>query len=406
MLATLRSGDWLTGDRLTAYPRMLLGVIVIATLAWIGLSDGLIDPNGKPLGTDFSNVYAAGELTLKGEPEAAYDPVRQHAAEQEVFGGRAVPFYGWHYPPLFLFAAAALALLPYGWALFAWMALTLPLYVAVMRAIVPRRETLVIALAFPAVFVNLGHGQNGFLTAALLGGALLLLDRRPILAGILIGLLAYKPQFGVLIPLVLAASGRWPAFAAAAATVVAAAAATYAAFGIESWIAFGESTGFTRQVVLEAGGTGWEKIQSIFSAARMWGAGVETAYVAQFAVGALIAASLVWLWRSAAAFPLKAAALAAGSLLATPYVLDYDMVALAISIAFLAAHGLRQGFRDYEISLLAAAWIAPLIARSIAGAIYLPLGFAVMAALYVVILRRAARDIAAPHPRSSHLAEA
>lgn len=406
MLATLRSGDWLTGERLSSFPRMLLGVIVIATLVWIGLSDGLIDPNGKPLGTDFSNVYAAGELTLKGEPEAAYDPARQHAAEVKVFGGRAVPFYGWHYPPLFLFAAAALALLPYGWALLAWMAFTLPLYLTVIRAILPRSETLVIAVAFPAVFINLGHGQNGFLTAALLGGGLLLLDRKPIVAGILIGLLAYKPQFGVLIPLVLAASGRWQVFAAAAATVVAASAAAYAVFGIESWIAFGESTGFTRQVVLEAGGTGWQKIQSIFSAARMWGASVEIAYIAQFTVGALIAASLVWLWRSPAAFPLKAAALATGSLLATPYVLDYDMVVLAVSIAFLAAHGLDRGFRDYEISGLAAAWVAPLIARSVAGAIYLPLGLLVMTALYVVIMRRAASDISASAPRSSHLAEA
>lgn len=406
MLATLRSGDWLTYERLSTYPRMLLGVIVIALALWIGLSDGLIDPNGKPLGTDFSNVYAAGELTLKGEPEAAYDPARQLAAEREVFGGRDVPFYGWHYPPLFLFAAAALATLPYGWALFAWMALTLPAFIAAMRAILPRAETPMLSLAFPAVFINLGHGQNGFLTAALLGGALVLLDRRPLLAGILIGLLAYKPQFGVLIPLVLLATGRWQAFAAAGVTVIAASAATLGVFGMESWAAFIESTGFTRSVVLEAGGTGWHKIQSIFSAARMWGGSVETAYAAQFGMGALIAASLVWLWRSPAAFPLKAAALAAGSLLATPYVLDYDLVVLALPIAFLAGHGLSNGFRDYEISGLAAAWVVPLIARSVAGAIYLPLGLIALISIYVLIMRRAVSDLSTSAPRSSHLAEA
>ena len=55
------------------------------------------------------------------------------------------------------------------------------------------------------MFVNVGHGQNGFLTAALLGGALHWLDRRPWLAGVLIGCLAYKPQFGVLIPVALLA---------------------------------------------------------------------------------------------------------------------------------------------------------------------------------------------------------
>jgi hypothetical protein len=406
MLANLRSGDWLTDERLSAYPRMMLAVMAVAMLMWIGLSDGLIDPNGKPIGTDFSNVYAAGELTLKGEAEAAYNPLRQHAVEQDIFGGRSVPFYGWHYPPMFLLVAAALAFLPYSWALFAWMALTLPAFVATMHAILPRRETLVLALAFPAVFINLGHGQNGFLTAALLGSSLVMLDRRPVIAGILIGLLSYKPQFGILIPLVLAATGRWRVFAAAAVTVIALCAATSAVFGTDIWLAFSESTGFTRSVVLEAGGTGWQKIQSVFSAVRMWGGGVETAYVIQIAVAAVIAASLFWLWRSSAAYPLKAAALATACLLATPYVLDYDLVVMGLSIAFLATHGLKQGFRDYEISVLAAAWLTPLIARNIAGVLYLPLGLMALAALYALIMRRAVTDLSAPVKGSSRLVQA
>jgi hypothetical protein len=80
------------------------------------------------------------------------------------------------------------------------------------------------------------------------------------------------------------------------------------------------------------------------------------------------------------------------SLLATPYVLDYDLVALAVAIAFLVRHGLIRGFRDYEISLLAAAWIVPLLSRSIAGATGIPLGLVILLALYVSILRRAAID--------------
>jgi alpha-1,2-mannosyltransferase len=196
VLGSVRSGEWLSAERLRAVPRMLLAVTLLAVLIWIALADGLVDMNGKPLGTDFSNVYAAGRLTLDGTPEAAWDPARQHAAEQQVFGPDT-PFYGWHYPPLFLTVAAVLTLLPYGWALFAWMALTLPAYAMAIRAILPRAETALIALASPAVFINLGHGQNGFLTAALLGGGLLLLDRRPLLAGLLIGLMAYKPQFGL-----------------------------------------------------------------------------------------------------------------------------------------------------------------------------------------------------------------
>jgi hypothetical protein len=256
----------------------------------------------------------------------------------------------------------------------------------------PGRQTWLVALAFPAVLVNIGHGQNGFLTAALLGGALHWLDRRPWLAGVLIGLLAYKPQFGVLIPLALLANGRWTAIGAAAATVAALVAVSYATLGSEVWHAFADSTTFTRTVVLEQGGTGWEKIQSIFSAARMWGAGVHTAYAAQIALALVLAASLAWLWHGDAAFDLKASALATASLLATPYVLDYDLVVLAVSIAFFARHGLACGFRDYEISLLAAAWVVPLFSRGVMSASGIPLGLLVMLGLYAATLRRAAMD--------------
>ena len=137
---------------------------------------------------------------------------------------------------------------------------------------------LLLALAYPAVFINLGQGHNGFLTAALIGAALCQLDRRPILAGILIGCLAYKPQFGLLIPLVLAVSGRWRTFAAAAVTVAVMAIAVTLAFGVEVWPAFLASTKFSRIVVLEQGGTGWYKIQSVFSWVRMWGGGIALAY--------------------------------------------------------------------------------------------------------------------------------
>jgi hypothetical protein len=149
---------------------------------------------------------------------------------------------------------------------------------------------------------------------------------------------------------------------------------------------------FMQTVVLEPGGIGWEKIQSVFSAARMWGASIHTAYAVQIALALTLAASLAWLWQSDAAFELKAAGLATASLLATPYVLDYDLVVLSVAIAFFVKHGLSRGFRDYEISLLAAVWIVPLLSRGIAGVTGMPLGLSVMLALYVFTVRRAVLD--------------
>jgi hypothetical protein len=388
----LRTGEWLTAARMRGYCLILLGLSVAVFAGWILASDGLIDRNGQPIGTDFSNVYAAGAQTWQGRAAGAYSPPLQHAAEKAVFNGRDVPFYGWHYPPFFLAIAVLVAAIPYAWGLAVWLIGGLAAYLAVVRAILPRPETWLVAAAFPAVFVNVGHGQNGFLTASLLGGALLWLDRRPLLAGVLIGLLAYKPQFGVLIPIALLASGRWRTIGAAAATIAVLVAVSFATLGGGIWHAFADSMNFTQTVVLEQGGTGWQKIQSIFSAVRSWGAGLQTAYAIQAALLAILAASMAWLWHGDAAFELKAAALAVGSLLATPYVLDYDLVTLAVAIAYFARHGLRQGFRDFEISVLAAAWIVPLLSRSIAGITYIPLGLLLLLAFYGVILRRAVHD--------------
>ena len=205
------------------------------------------------------------------------------------------------------------------------------------------------------------------------------------LAGVLLGLLAYKPQFGLMIPLVLIATGEWRAVAAAAATVIALTVAATLAFGPHVWDAFLASTRFTRTVVLEQGDTGWHKIQSIFSWTRMWGGSIPLAYALQGTVTAALAAALVWLWRSAAAFPLKAAAICIAAILATPYSLDYDMMVLAPAIAFLAADGLEHGFLDWERSALAGLWLVPLVTRSVAEWTLIPLGVPMMIVSFLMV---------------------
>jgi hypothetical protein len=430
----LRSGAWLTRERVRLVALAVLAASLIGLVFVVATSNGLNDRVGRPLGTDFSNVYAAGTYVLDGEPAAPFDPARQYAREQAIFG-KATPFYGWHYPPFFLGLAALLATMPYWLALLAWQGVTLGLYLWAMRAIflIPPplageggqrswpgggvsnianatppdsalraeppspgrggiKEWPLLALAFPAVFINLGHGHNGFLTAALIAGALTLLDRRPILAGILIGLLAYKPQFGLLIPLVLMVSGRWRVFFAAAATVIVLALAVTLAFGVEVWTAFFASASFTRSVVLEQGGTGWSKIQSVFSWVRMWHGPVMLAYAVQGAVTLAIALSLAWLWRQRAPYAWQAAALLIGAVLATPYSLDYDLMLLAPAICFLAVDGMTRGFGPWQKTLLAALWIVPLVTRSVAEATLIPLAAPAMLIVFGYLLHRVMAD--------------
>jgi glycosyl transferase family 87 len=410
-LEMVRSGDWLTLSRARLWAIAVLIASAGGLIYLVATSDGLIDYQGRPLGTDFSNVYTAGRMVLEGRAADAFDPRLEHAAEQAIFGEKT-PFYGWHYPPFFLALAAALALMPYQLALIVWQGVTLALYLLAIRAIVPPDPLfavatlpasrggiwLLLALAYPAVFVNLGHGHNGFLTAALIGFALVILDARPILAGILFGLLAYKPQFGVMIPLVLLATGRWRTLFAAAATVAALIVVATIAFGMETWRAFFTFAEYTRTVVLETGETGWHKIQSVFAWARMWGAPVSLAYAIQVAVTLAVAAALIWLWRSRESFALKAAALCLAAVLATPYSLDYDLMVLAPAIAFLTIGGLERGFTPWEKTALAFLWIVPLIARGVAQVTFIPLGVIAMLIMFALVLNRAGLFAAKPAP--------
>jgi alpha-1,2-mannosyltransferase len=393
MLAHIRSGDWLTEERARAYA-LIVAVIGFGGLAIIWIGGGpMTDRFGRPIATDFSGVWTAGRMLLGGDAAGLFDPWTHFAFQRRTFNDPNVEVYGWHYPPFFLAVAALLATMPYVPALAVWQASTFALYLAAIRAIAPaHRLLIVVAVGFPAVFVTLGHGHNAFLTAGLLGFGLLLLDRRPIIAGICIGLLAYKPQFGLILPVVMVLGGHWRAVAAAAATVAAMAVAVTLWLGPDIWLAFLKGASFTRAVILEEGITGWHKIQSTFSAFRSFGAPLPLAYGAQFAMTGVVLGVLALMAFRGADRRLVAAMTATGALLATPYCLDYDMTILGVAVAFAAAHGVEKGFAPCEKSLLALVWIVPLMARATMMVTGLPLGVMVMALFFGFLAAKALAD--------------
>ena len=380
------SGAWLTRPLITFTGAAMVVGTVVALGGLLMSAHGAIDVYGRPLGTDFSSFWTAGRMALEGHAAQAYDWAAHFEFQQRVHGVDV--FYPWSYPPVFLAVAMAVAALPYLPALFAWQAATLLAALATLWTILPWRPALLLGLGFPAVLICLGHGQTGFLTGALLAGGLVCLRRHPLLAGVLFGLLAYKPQFGLLIPFVLMARGDWRAIAAAALTVAAAVGLTLSLWGWPVWQAFLDSIPLTRSVVFEPGDTGFEKFQSAFAWMRLWGAPLSVAYGLQGLVTGAVLICCLWIWRGSASFRLKAAALLTGTLLSSPYVLDYDFIVLGMALAFLVAHGLECGFHPWEKTVLALAWIAPVAARHAAGMAYLPLGFLALAAVFIMIVVR------------------
>jgi arabinofuranan 3-O-arabinosyltransferase len=321
----------------------------------------LIDSHGHGIQTDFVNFWAAGRLATDGNAAAAYDWVIHKAVQEQGVN----PFEGylsWTYPPIFLFLAAPLSFLPYVPAFLTWLTFTFVAYVAVIRFIVADRIGLFLACAFPAVLWNAANGQNGFLTAALLGGALASLERHPIVSGVFIGLLSYKPQFGLLFPLALVAAGQWRAFSAATLTTLSLIAASWLVFESDAWAAFFHSLPLINEAVLSNGLPGFQKLQTIFGIVRFGGGSEALAWTLQ---GILIAVCIlfvlrVWSQRQIV-YEVKAAALGTAVLLATPYLYIYDLVALAVPMVFLIRSGLRDGFPSYEIGGLVVASVLILI---------------------------------------------
>ena len=327
---------------------LALGYLIVLGGAYLK-GDFLVDAQNRPIANDFVNVIAAGRLTLADDPPAAYDWPRHKQAEVAAVGHDFENYYGWHYPPTFLFVAAALATLPYLAAALVWLAATLGAYAAAMAGILGWRTGPLVALGFPAALWNVTAGQNGFLTAALIGGTLGLLERQPALAGVCLGLLTYKPQFGLLFPLVLIADRRWLTIVVATAVAIVLAALSWLAFGSSSWEAFVHWMPITSHVVLTEGQADWSRLQSLFGLVRALGGSAQLAWIVQATGSIAVAAAIVYVWRSRAAFDLKAAALAAGTLVVTPYLYMYDLVVLAVAVAFLLRFALERGFTTSDV---------------------------------------------------------
>ena len=390
-MATPTSAPTVASEHGAIPPALVIACLVLCvTNAWL-LQTGyfahwwLFDEKGLGIPTDFVNVWSAGRLVLDGHPALAYDWDIQKQVQVAVLGQSYDGNFAWHYPPPFLFVAAVLAHFPYAAAFVGWAAVSLVPYLAVMRAIVGRSFGLLLALAFPVVFTNTLVGQNGFLTASLIGGTLCLMPTRPVLSGICLGLLSYKPQYGLLFPLALIAASQWKVFFTAGTVAILMASLSWLAFGSESWQAFFHWMPMFSQAFLTEGRAPWGKMQSIFALVRYFGGTEQLAWVFQWIMSGAVAVLLALIWRSrSVSYPLKAASLAAGALLITPYLFLYDLMVLAIPVAFLVRIGLEQGFARYELPALGLV-AALLMIYPFLGA---PTGFGATLVVTALIARR------------------
>ena len=358
IVAGLRSGDWVTRERIRFYAKAaLFAALTLGAVSWLSLSSRTTAARDHLLYGDFIAFWTAGSLALRGEAASAYD-FGVLGAEQALLT-EGEPGWPWYYPPTFLLPMALLAALPYAFALVSWLAATALAYLAAMYRFVPDRLTLLAALAFPAFALNASFQQQGFLWAALLGVGILALESHAVAAGIAFGLLCFKPQLAVLVPFALLAGRHWRAFLAMTATVVLLVGATVVVFGTEAWWALESSASLTARTLEQGRDSPWMMVTP-FAGARLLGASASVAWGIQLPLSLASALAVLWLWRQPGPVGAKGALLAALTLMATPYAFFYDLMVLAVAIACLARDGIRYGFLPWEKTMLTVAWLLPI----------------------------------------------
>lgn len=357
--------------------------------------EGGLDSKGRPMGTDFIAFWSAARVTAEGLGVDPWSVLELEAFQLAQFPGLAGPT-AWVYPPTMLLLVLPLGFLSFGAAFIAWTVFGLAIFLGTLYFVVRgQRYAWPLVLAFPGLWLGVAHGQTQFVVAALMGGALLLLARHPVLAGVLIGLMAIKPHLAILFPLVLIAGGHWRTFVSAAITSVATFGLGVLAFGAGSLHSWFDGMGLVGAAI-DHEALPVFKFVTPYTSLRLLGLPDLASLIVHIGI-ALPVAWVVWaLWRRSRDLRVRGSAMVLGTFLVTPYAADYDLAVLAFPIAWMALLGLERGWLRGDRNLLVAAWLLPWLTAPIAAFTQVGITPVIMALLLRQLWTRTATEPVRP----------
>ena len=370
---------WLTRERLLLAGAMCAffwaGVLALDFAACFD-GPGLTDTHGEHLGRDFVQFWSYARLAAAGKPAAAY-VLHPHQTIDHVFA----------YPPIVMLLCRPLADLSYAPAVLVWGGLGFALFTFTLSRLVGWEMAAFAAVGTPSAAFNIFLQQTGYYTAVLLGGGLLLLERRPTVAGIVLGMLWCKPQLGILLLPALIAGRYWRTLVAAGLTAFGLTAASVIFYGFDAWIGFFDHMPLLSRWIASTAPPWWW-MPTVFSMMRLIGASIPFAYTFQglSAISAAIAVAI--LWRGDGPIGVKSAGLVIATFLATSYAWAYDALALTFAAAWLANDAVKTGFRPWEKTCVLVLLTLPALAAISVRLSGLQLGPILLWLALVVVMQR------------------
>jgi arabinofuranan 3-O-arabinosyltransferase len=384
-----RQADWLSPERVR---RIAVIFAIIAALGlgldfWVRTRAGVASLDGDQIGRDFINFWSGAKLAAQGIAAKAYDMDFFIAYERaQTVPNGAMRWYG--YPPVTMLLSLPLALTGFITGLILWWLAGYALISTLLARDIGWRWGLLAAFATPAALWNNLSGQNGCFSAALMAGGILLIKRRPWLAGLLFGALCFKPHLAILVPVALAAGGYWRSFVAAGLSAVALCGASALLLGVDAWAGFAHNAPIN-VYLLETMTGFWPRMPTPFVTVMTLGGGTTAAYALQIASGMTAALITAFVWRSQASMRVKGACLIVATFLTTPYAWDYDLVSLTFVVAWLIVEAREKGFAPYEKFAMGLAIAMPLLTMPILATIQVQPGFLMLWPLLLTTARRA-----------------
>ncbi len=381
----------LTHWRIRLYARALLIPLALPLVIAVLSADGSSMITGR-LGGDLPAFYGAGRIVEQGQTEQLYDWETQAQAEAGLFGDDEDVFQVFAYPPFVAHAYSALARLPYALAYAVHTALmcsAVAATVMILRRVLPRvdrwpLEAFAVALSFYPLYRAVTGGQNSAVTLLILAAVYWALSReRHVLAGLIGGLLLFKPQLAL--PVIgLLALKNWRSLGGVATT-----AAGYwlwgAWLGGAGWIGWWvENIETFNSVDQEVNGA--NSINLVGFAERFLGAGSVAAHAVGGVLAAATTVALMWVWwNRRVPLDLQMAAMVCGMLLIPLHVMFYDAGLLVLPFAVLANRHGRAGFKR----------LLGLVLLGFLGAFAVNIGFSTLAIATILAGLWIAHDIIA-----------
>lgn len=391
MILQLAMRQGFATTRLTKPDRLVFGalqcLVLAASLGYILFAaERYLSTGGLP-GSDVAYFWAGAKISSLQDFHQAFS--------RQLYALEAVQHKGWtvsasfNYPPHFAVLLWPLGQLPYPLAFFLWAFLNPLILGAVVWAVFGRSwYAAIFAVLAPAAFFNLWVGQTGMLVAACLIGGMGLIGRRPILAGVFIGLLTCKPMFGILIPFALLAGRHWSTFISACLTLGGLLLWSFAVQGYEVWVAY-----FTSIPSLYLGNMAASEglvtflVPTVFMAGKILGFDPAVSLGVQALVAAVILACVIWAYGTRRHLGLCGALLFTGTLLASPLGHVYDTSAITMAVFLLLQDMAERSDRPGERFVAVIAWMAPVLVYFLNSA-GVPVGPLIFAVLFGVLLSR------------------